>query len=805
MADDNGSRGNQLFRRFEQSRDLATLDEAIRAYQLATLADPAQGVWWRNLAVALLRRPAVIDSTDDCVQAIDVLTEATSLVGVDHVRRTDLTRLQSLACSAVENASITARARFEQRGRPEDLAEAVSLARCSCRATAANDPRLAVRLTHLAGALMYQWELLPQRRLLDEAISSYDDALRLMPGEDPERAKVLSNLAGTLLMRAQGGGPDGGADLDWSIELFREATELPEGAHSLANLASALTARYRITKDLTDLDEAIEAGRRAVAKRDPADLGILADALALRAGHHGAHDTNALGEAIRLYRECLARRPGGGRGHARTRSDLGHALEQLDSTSAEAAGLFRQVAFTPDAPIHLRIEAAVARSRISNQAGDWISAADAAELAVELLPRAASEDLSRADQEHGLGRWSGLAAHAAACALQLGDAKRALRLLEDGHAVLLARASRDGQDDKGDPLAGAVVLVNATHLRNDALIVTGDGVSSIPLPGFTDVAQHLARFIDAQRAATHAPDPSERRQAQQVIHAELAWLWDRVSGPVLEHLGITGSPGPGEEWPRVWWVRSSLLAGLPLHAAGHHYERDTPHPRTVMDRVVSSYTPTAKVLRQPRQASAAPTIDSKLLIVAVPKAPGVPELPGVLREVSSLTKLVSADLLLGEQANRATVLSALKSHPMVHFACHGISNLNNPSASRLILHDHDFSPLTVRDVARQNLPRAGLAYLSACDTAGFSFTLADEAIHLTTAFQLAGYSHVIGMLWPIDDRLAAEIAELFYGELRTAGFNPDRSAFALHAAIRSMRDRFLQFPILWASHVHTGA
>jgi CHAT domain-containing protein len=46
--------------------------------------------------------------------------------------------------------------------------------------------------------------------------------------------------------------------------------------------------------------------------------------------------------------------------------------------------------------------------------------------------------------------------------------------------------------------------------------------------------------------------------------------------------------------------------------------------------------------------------------------------------------------------------------------------------------------------------RAQLAFLSACQTArNPARDLLDEAIHLASAFQLAGYPHVVGTLWSV--------------------------------------------------------
>jgi CHAT domain-containing protein len=106
------------------------------------------------------------------------------------------------------------------------------------------------------------------------------------------------------------------------------------------------------------------------------------------------------------------------------------------------------------------------------------------------------------------------------------------------------------------------------------------------------------------------------------------------------------------------------------------------------------------------------------------------------------------------------------------------------------------------------LDQARLAYLSACSTALTTDPgLLDEAIHLTSAFQLAGFPHVIGTLWAINDALALTIGEDFYTALagRDSALDTDQAARALHDAIRSARDRYPAAPSLWAAHIHAGA
>jgi hypothetical protein len=81
----------------------------------------------------------------------------------------------------------------------------------------------------------------------------------------------------------------------------------------------------------------------------------------------------------------------------------------------------------------------------------------------------------------------------------------------------------------------------------------------------------------------------------------LGWLGDRVTGPVLDHLGYTTTPPAGAPWPRVWWCPSGALSLLPLHAAGHH-DLSGGLSDAVIDRVISSTVPTVRALLHTRQA-----------------------------------------------------------------------------------------------------------------------------------------------------------------------------------------------------------
>ena len=111
-------------------------------------------------------------------------------------------------------------------------------------------------------------------------------------------------------------------------------------------------------------------------------------------------------------------------------------------------------------------------------------------------------------------------------------------------------------------------------------------------------------------------------------------------------------------------------------------------------------------------------------------------------------------------------------------------------------------------MSRLDLRGAEFAFLAACGTAAASRRLTDEAIHVTSAFQLAGFRRVVGTLWPVSDAAAAVLANRFYRSVTRRGTtSPDArlSAAALHDAVRARRDAARHDPSTWAAYLHAGA
>ncbi|MFI6542907.1 CHAT domain-containing protein [Streptomyces prunicolor] len=352
---------------------------------------------------------------------------------------------------------------------------------------------------------------------------------------------------------------------------------------------------------------------------------------------------------------------------------------------------------------------------------------------------------------------------------------------------------------------GPIVLINIDLLRSDALVVTTQGIELVEL-GVTEgqLALKARQFLAA--VSVDVRDSSARRkEAVEIVFDTLGWLWDTIAEPVLNAAGLTrpipeGTPRGAV--PRLWWSASGPLAHLPLHAAGHHRAAELGEGRSVLDRAASSYTPSIRALRHARQAPA--TRGGRGPFLAVRQPTGAEGKDGAsVAEVQAMAHtLRGLRIVQGADATVERVLTELSYAATVHFACHGMSNAEDPSRSYLDLAD---GPLAVRDVARGHLPHAQLAVLLACHTTRTD-RLPDEAVHLTSAFQTAGYPQVVGALWEATDLVSVRLTDRLYRDLRTYGDGLDvtDTARVVHGIVRGLRERHARSPQVWAPYVHTG-
>jgi CHAT domain-containing protein len=355
---------------------------------------------------------------------------------------------------------------------------------------------------------------------------------------------------------------------------------------------------------------------------------------------------------------------------------------------------------------------------------------------------------------------------------------------------------------------GSIIIVNVTRLRSDAIAVSSTGFRLVPLP-YVDAVQ-AQNWVNQDLTTTSSSTRGVKNKAYREF---LAWLWRKCVKPILKELDHHDQSSP-ENLPRVWWIGTGLVSSFPFHAA---VDISAGPNENTYRRVLSSYTPSIKALTYARdRVPATATLSAlKLLIVAMPSTPGATDLPGVKKETSSVVEALgtSVHVEILDQPDAASVMRQIHQCNIAHFACHGISDSTDPSQSGLLLQTAPAKPrldiLTVRKLCENHHLQGEIAYLSACSTAeNRAKNLVDEVLHVVSGFQVAGFRHVVGCLWPSSDNVCVKVARSFYVELcRNGAMNyTDRDvAMALHKAVSEICDEYRKQPLLWAQYVHYGA
>ncbi|WP_173093954.1 CHAT domain-containing tetratricopeptide repeat protein [Actinomadura verrucosospora] len=793
--------GSLLQNRYERSGAVADLDEAVghlrRAVHTSAPADEGLPVRLSNLGMALQARFEEVGAMGDLAEGMAMLEEAVRRMPAGH----------PAAATARSNLASVLDAAHDLTGDPQYLAEAVDHMRAAVEDAGPLSPDHAMYLANLGNLLYARYQADDDPDDLDKAIDCHRRAADAAGRGRAGRAALLSNLGGPLQARFERTGDP--ADLDRAVTVLREARDEaapdhPVRVNVLFNLGNVLRIRHERAGAPEDLRDAIACMGEA------ADVASAAPVLRVRAAYSGgmlAADAepewaaDLLETAVRLLPQIVPRRL--------ERADQRRVLADLPTPAANAASVvLNGSARTPAgrAELALRLleagrsillgQALESREDLTDLARAHPGLAERFAVLHERLNVPPSqnplEQPSAEDRRDLAAAWAGLLSE--------------IRSLPGFASFAMPPSYAELAEQAGD---GPIVTVNISLYGGDALILDSGGLVRLPLPdaSFDALTDQVAAFDEALETIRTSRSPLARRAAERGLLDVLAWLWDVIAHPVLGALGHESAPRDGH-WPRLWWAPGGLLGRLPLHAAG------LPGGPAVMDRVISSYTASVTALRHSRRnARRAARAEGPALVVAMPTTPGVAgRLDHVEAEARAVRRLLPGAAVLGEPgtATRAAVLNALADSPIAHFACHGVSDPADPSGGRLLLADHEDAPLTVADLGPLDLRHARLAYLSACGTARVADRLVpDEGATLASAFQLAGYPHVIGTLWEIGDEVAARVAEAFYTALTrdAAGGPPDvgRSAAALHRAVRAVRAERPGAPSLWAAHLHTGA
>ncbi|KAJ5117770.1 hypothetical protein N7448_011402 [Penicillium atrosanguineum] len=815
--------GNMLESRYERKEQMNDLDEAIRVSRLAVQATPNNhpllAELLNNLGNKLAGRYKRTGQIEDIQEAIRVSCQAVQATPNNH-----LSLVKFLNSLGYQLGS-----RYERIGRIEDLEEAVQVCRRALKITAHDHPNLAVLLNNLARRLESRYERRGQIKDLEEAILLSRQAVKTTSDDHPNLAMLLNSLGNQVGLRYERTAQMN--DLEEAIWVYRKAIKTtshdhPNLAGLLNNLGGRLESRFELKGQMDDLEEAIRFSRQAVAAtpHDHPNLAMWFNNLAnmLERRFEQTRQKEDLREAIQLSRQVVQITPdnhpqlAGYLNNLGTK--LGHQYEQTRQKEnlEEAVRLSHQAFKATTSPPLSRITAATLALRLLIEQEDHHTGYTLSVEAIELLKLVNNRSLTLQDQQYVLSHFSGLATQACSLALQTGQPIfEALLLLESGRGVILSLLMNDQSATSQLKMAQPALCALYESLRlevNTPVESTKSQPADEPnpirrpkalkelenciqdiqnLPGFGSFQRGLTKEkvetasnegsiivvnvtilrsdaiivssagfslvplpqFDAVQAQgwldKKLTSPGERGVKNKIYLQFLAWLWRECVKPVLNELGHYAQSSL-EDLPRVWWIGTGLASSFPFHAACDISAEPT---ENTFSRVLSSYTPSIKALLNSRERTSTSPSSSKyplkLLMVTMATTPGADDLPG---DILSVLKLCE---------NRST--------------------------------------------------DSEIAYLSACSTAeNQANRLIDEVLHVVSGFQVAGFRHVIGTLWPSDDRVCVEVARSFYAELCRNGaleYTERAVAMALHKAVLvvSTSDDHRKRPLHWAQYVHYGA
>ncbi|KIK53343.1 hypothetical protein GYMLUDRAFT_49355 [Collybiopsis luxurians FD-317 M1] len=647
-------------------------------------------------------------------------------------------------------------------------------------------------------------------------------------------------------------------DLSRAIAAFKRANDITSNDRALVNLANTLFRRFELTDDASDLDAAITAQQAGIAlqiESSAVSLNNLGNMLRIRFERisHSASDLenvfqafrdamrttakpNVLLESARSYAELSL-------AHNGPSSALGaykFAMDLIPRISTAGTSLIRRYSWIPN--IRECVNGAVATAiEVGNLelALEWFERGRCVVWGQILQRRTPLDKLRQAN--------SGLADTVEDIFHQISKAEfeietfrgqssetpgrdEALRRGRDlAHRLdELVRDVRclDGFQDFMQPMStyelqaatahSPIVLLNTSPTRCDALVLLSESNSiiHIPLPQLSsskaaEMQHSFQQLLEGSGVRMRAIRLS-KPVLQSGMDLILSELWLDIVEPILKNIGhLEPMESVMQQQRRITWCPSGPLCFLPLHAAGIY--TSTQHANLagcpkVFDFVISSYTPSISVLLDAVRRQVKTThAQLKILAVSQPATPKLNPIPCTVDEIAAVQQVVGTERLTWlnhAEAKTSSVLALIDKYPCVHFACHGIQDSQAPMQSAFKFYD---GGVDLRMIMELNFSQKELAILSACQTAMGDDVFPDEVIALSTGMLMAGYRSVVGTMWSIGDKDAPIVMGKLYSCLFEGHEDSSGTAYALHQAVRYLRERvgeenFLQ----WVPFIHIG-
>lgn len=365
---------------------------------------------------------------------------------------------------------------------------------------------------------------------------------------------------------------------------------------------------------------------------------------------------------------------------------------------------------------------------------------------------------------------------------------------------------------------GYIVIVNITDFGSDAILISSERITTAKITHLSGLDTH-----GWPRKEWQIEQPSEQETKNFAFTEYLVWLWDFCVVNIFHSISLD-TKQQSSKIPEVWWIGTGYAHSAPFHAAGIHRAGSVVN---TYSKAISSYTPSIQALararnqaNQTKQKQQQEPLTSAILIATMPTTPEGPSdgppISYATEQKDEILRLLDGNIQTNvfEHPSVKQVLEALISSPIAHFACHTISDGSNPACNGLVL-QQDCAPdgttkqdiLTVNRISELQLENAHIAYLSTHSAEKNKVTESSEdAIRVASGFQLAGFPHVVGSLWPAGDSECLELANRFYTLLfrENKVGRVENVAHVLQEAVLGLRESRRETPLQWAQFVHYG-
>ncbi|KAJ7493910.1 CHAT domain-containing protein [Mycena latifolia] len=837
--------GNSLCSRFRHLNDLGDINEAIsvlnKAVSLISDGHPNKIKYMQSLGISLGIRFEQLGDVGDITQSILLFRDAVAISLDDHPAKAWL----------LSNLSDCLGSRFQRLGDIEDLNESIQACRDAVKISPDDHPGYNCRYLHNLGkSLKQRFSRLGKISDINDAVLMFQQAVKISPDGHPDKPARLNSLGRSLMDRFRE--LNDVKDINESVLMLKEAVRLlpdehPHKAGTLYNLCCSLRTRFDLLGDAADYEQLIPHCISAACSRTGpatarfdaaamwATFGALSEKASLIRTNASAHAfLRDLGVVLRDDASVFWALHTKISGNPSLLDPYTVALSLLPELTWQGLSISDRHHRIWTAGRVVRDAAATAITyQKYDQAVEWLEQGHSIIWGQLLNLRTPINALKKTHPELAnrlmflSAQLEGAGTRNSSPQLESLDST-AQQYHEHAHMrdILLKKIRElDGFKrfllpktiSELYPAAeqGPVVILNVSLLRCDALVLmpglSDDEVLHIPLSSLTlEDAENLGESMgDLLRDGVR----SERLTGQQEGYVPpetrfthiLSELWVRVVKPVLDGVGIMN---PSMDNPqRIWWCPTGPLAFLPIHAAGLYGENET-FGSKLSDFVISSYTPSLTALIEGFTTSGSQD-ELQLLAVAQPSATGQSYIPGTHDEINRIQALANGKVpvlrLEKDMATVSSVQNGMRDSRWVHFACHGVQDIYNPTHSALLLAGS--SRMTLSDIIQLSLPHADLAFLSACQTATGAKDLQEESVHLAAGMLLAGYRGVIATMWSIADNDAPQVAADVYEHLfQTSPPDSNRAAEALHLAIMKLREGSGKKKSFfhWVPFIHVG-